>query len=109
MLVKKQQDFAIAIAKLILYAAEIGLPVTLGDAYRDPRVHGAMGVKIGYSLANSCHKIRLAVDLNIIKDGKIADISEYKKLQEYWRTHLGGSALIESDSNHFSWEHEGFR
>jgi hypothetical protein len=109
MLVNKQQEFAVAIAKLVLYATEIGLPVTFGDAYRDPRLHGEMGIKKGYGMASSCHKLRLAVDLNIIKDGKIADVSEYKKLQKYWHDNLGGSELIEEDANHFSWAHEGHR
>jgi len=105
----KQQQFAVAIAKLIIYADSVGVPVTLGDAYRDPRLHGAVGVKLGYGSANSCHKMRLAVDLNIIKDGKLADESEYIKLQKYWRENLGGSPMIPGDSNHFSWEHGAYR
>lgn len=108
-LVQKQQQFAVAISKLILYADSIGLPVTLGDAYRDPRLHGAMGEKKGYGSANSCHKLRLAEDLNIIKDGKIAPISDYEKLQKYWRENLGGSEMIAEDSNHFSWPHGKYR
>jgi hypothetical protein len=108
-LVPKQQRFAVAIAKLILYADSIGLPVTFGDAYRDKRLHGAMGVKQGYGEANSCHKLRLAVDLNIIKDGKLAPESEYLKLQAYWRENLGGSKTIPGDANHFSWQEGRFR
>lgn len=108
-LVQKQQQFAVAISKLILYADSIGLPVTLGDAYRDPRLHGEMGVKKGYGSANSCHKLRLAQDLNIIKEGKIAPIADYEKLQKYWRENLGGSEMIASDSNHFSWREGMFR
>ena len=108
-LVTKQQQFAISIAKLIIYAESIGLPVTFGDAYRDPRLHGATGNKQGYGAANSCHKLRLAVDLNIIKDGKISPISDYEKLQKYWRDNLNGSEMIDGDSNHFSWAEGRFR
>ena len=104
-----QQQFALSLAKLVIYADSIGLPVTFGDAYRDPRLHGAMGVKLGYGSANSCHKLRLAVDLNIIKNGALAPESEYIKLQDYWRKNLGGSPMIPGDSNHFSWAHGVYR
>ena len=107
-MVKKQQAFAKAVAQLILHADAIGLPVTLGDAYRDPRLHGAMGVKQGYGAANSCHKLRLALDLNIIKGGKLAGEAEYAKLHEFWDT-VGGSPFIADDMNHFSFQHGKFR
>jgi hypothetical protein len=108
-MVPKQQQFAVALAKLIIHADSIGLPVTFGDAFRDPRLHGAIGVKQGYGSANSCHKLRLAVDLNIIKDGKIAPESDYEKLQNYWHDNLGGSKMIPGDANHFSWQDGNFR
>lgn len=38
---QKQRRFALMVAKLINKACEMGYEVTLGDAYRDPRVHGA--------------------------------------------------------------------
>ena len=104
----KQQRFALAIADLIQYAEEVGLAVTFGDAYRDPRLHGQMGFKQGYGHKNSCHKLRLAVDLNIIIDGKIAGSNAYNKLHDYWDT-IGGSERIANDLNHFSFEHEGHR
>jgi len=107
-LVDKQQAFALAIAKLIQHAEQIGTPVTFGDAYRDPRLHGGMGVKAAYGEANSCHKIRLAVDFNIILNGKLAPVAAYAKLHDYWDT-LGGAKRIEKDLNHFSFEHNGYR
>ena len=66
---QKQSKFAEMAAKLILKAIEMGYEVTLGDAYRDPRLHGELGVKKGYGAANSFHKTRLAIDLNLFKDG----------------------------------------
>ena len=44
---QKQSKFAEMAAKLILKAIEMGYEVTLGDAYRDPRLHGELGVKKG--------------------------------------------------------------
>lgn len=105
----KQQQFSVALSKLIIYADSIGLPVTFGDAYRDPRLHGEWGVKAGYGAPNSCHKIRLAVDLNLIINRVNAPLSEYARLQKYWRENLGGSPMIEGDSNHFSWAEGKFR
>lgn len=107
-LLKKQQQFALAIAGLIIHANEIGLPVTVGDAYRDPRLHGAMGIAKGYGSKNSCHKMRLAVDLNIVADGKLAAPEAYAPLHDYWDK-VGGSKRIADDMNHFSFEHTGFR
>lgn len=40
-----------------------------GDLFRDPRLHGALGVKQGYGARNSCHKLKIAIDLNLFKDG----------------------------------------
>ena len=97
-----------AIAELIMWATDEGIPVTFGDAYRDPRLHGELGVSKGYGHKYSCHKIRLAVDLNIIKDGKIAGAEYYNKLHDYWDT-LGGAERIKADLNHFSFEHDGYR
>ena len=57
------------VAQLIDKAHELGYELTFGDAYRDPRVHGEQGVKKSYSEGRSAHKHRLAVDLNLFKDG----------------------------------------
>jgi len=67
---EQQSKFAKMAAELILKAYELGYEVTLGDAFRDPRLHGDLGVKKGYGAANSFHKKRLAIDLNLFKDGK---------------------------------------
>ena len=45
----KQSEFARLVPRLIDKAFELGYEVTLGDAYRDPRVHGPMGSKRSYS------------------------------------------------------------
>jgi len=107
-LLAKQKQFAIASAKLILFAHDNGLDVTYGDAYRDPRLYGKMGEKLGYGNKNSCHKLRLAVDFNIVINGKIAGHDAYNKLHDYWDT-IGGSERIPEDLNHFSFLHEGYR
>jgi hypothetical protein len=105
---EKQSKFARMIPDLILKAYELGFEVTLGDAYRDPRLHGAMGVKLGYGYAKSCHKIRLAIDLNLFKDGKFLEGSEaHRELGLWWESQGGSWGGRFADGNHYSLEHEG--
>ena len=109
---KKQSEFARLVGKLILKAYDLGYEVTLGDAYRDPRVHGAMGVRKSYSHPKSAHKIRLAIDLNLFKNGEFLEQSEdHRPLGEWWekqhpQARWGGRF---DDGNHYSFEHEGVR
>lgn len=104
----KQRHFTRLVGLLIEYAYQNGYELTFGDAYRDPRLHGEMGVKKSYSSAKSVHKLRLAVDFNLFKDGKYMTATEdYTKLGVYWES-LGGSwGGRFNDGNHFSLEHEG--
>ena len=67
---QKRLKFPLMVVKLIEKAHEMGFDVTFGDAYRDPRMHGEFGEKKGYGAPKSCHKLRLAIDLNLYKDGK---------------------------------------
>lgn len=107
-----QREFTKAIGKLILFAYSInGVELTFGDAYRDPRVYGVLGEKKGYGAANSNHKNRLAVDLNLFVDGAYISSSEHtmwKKLHEAWVS-FGGAKAIPNDANHFSFEWNGYR
>ena len=107
---QKQSKFALMASELIRKAVEMGYEVTLGDAYRDPRLHGSVGIKAGYGHSKSCHKIRLAVDLLLFKDGKyLTKTEDYNPLGEYWKS-LGGSWGGDfADGNHFSLMHEGMR
>lgn len=109
---KKQSEFAKLVGKLILKAYDLGYEVTLGDAYRDPRVHGAMGVRKSYSHPKSAHKIRLAIDLNLFKNGEFLETTEdHRPLGEWWEkqhpmARWGGRF---DDGNHYSFEQEGVK
>lgn len=109
---QKQSRFAQAVGRLILRAYEMGFEVTLGDAYRDPRVHGDMGVRKSYSHPKSAHKVRLAVDLNLFRDGQFLEGSDaHRPLGEWWEAQdpdarWGGRF---NDGNHYSFEHEGVK
>jgi hypothetical protein len=93
------------IPSLLNKAFELGYEVTLGDAFRDPRVHGAFGQKVAYGAANSFHKQRLAIDLNLFKDGKyLPDTDAHKPLGEWWVSEGGtwGGNFKVADGNHYS-------
>ena len=107
---EKQSLFARLVAGLILKAYEMGYEVTLGDAYRDPRLHGAIGEKKGYGHPKSAHKQRLALDLNLFKDGEFLSSSEaHRPLAEWWEAQheLCRSGIRFNDANHYSFIHQG--
>jgi len=109
---EKQRHFSLLVARLILWAYEHGYEITFGEAYRTPE-QAKLNAKIGSGISNSLHTVRLAIDLNLFKDGTYLDKSEsYLPLGEYWES-LGGSwgGRFQSrpDGNHFSLEHNGIR
>ncbi len=111
----KQQRFTECMGLLINQAYSLGYGLTFGDAFRDSRAHGANGVKDSYSAANSVHKIRLAVDLNLFVDGEYitsGDHLAYQQLGEFWKgldvdARWGGD--FPGDANHFSFQHKGVK
>ncbi len=105
---QKQRKQVQMASRLIDFAYVQGYELTFGDAYRDPRVHGAVGVKQGYSSANSLHKERLAIDLNLFRDGKyLTSTEDHRPLGEYWES-LGGTwGGRFGDGNHYSITHGG--
>jgi hypothetical protein len=107
---EKQCKFAQMAASLIQKAAELGFEVTLGDAYRDARVFGAMGERKGYGESRSAHKQRLAIDLNLFKGGKYLEGTEaHKPLGEWWESQGGAWGGRFDDGNHYSLEHDGIK
>ena len=107
---QKQRRFAQAVAALILQAARMGYEVALGDAYRDPRVFGPIGTRMGYGESRSAHKQRLAIDLNLFKDGVyLPDTEAHRQLGEWWE-HSTPDAVWGGrfqDGNHYSIRHDG--
>lgn len=108
-----QTEFARLIPRLIDKAFELGYDVTLGDAYRDPRVHGELGLKRSYSHPNSAHKVRLAIDLNLFTPtGQyIEGLDGHQQLGEWWEqqhdlARWGGRFR---DPNHYSFAHKGVK
>ena len=109
-LTDKQHDFCYLTSLFILLLYQRGYKLTYGDAYRDPRAHGEVGMKKAYGRSRSCHKSRLALDLNLFKDGEyLTETSQYLEAGQLWesldpRCRWGGRF---DDGNHFSFEHRG--
>lgn len=110
-MVEKQCRFAFMVGRLLGKAEELGLTVTLGDAYRDPRMHGAVGIQRGYGHSRSCHKIRLAIDLNLFApDGTYLEGTEaHRALGEWWESQGGAWGGRFKDANHYSLGHDGMK
>lgn len=107
-----QFAFSRLIPRLFDKAFSLGVEITVGDAFRDPRVHGALGVKVGYGHKSSAHKQKLAIDLNLFKDGIFINGTEgHRQLGEWWEkqhplARWGGRF---EDGNHYSFEYQGIR
>lgn len=96
------------VVKLITKAHELGYDVTLGDAFRDPRVFGVMGTAMGYGRAKSAHKQRLAIDINLYRNGQYLDkTSDHEELGTWWETIGGTWGGHFNDGNHYSLEFGG--
>lgn len=95
-LIDKQHRFAIEAAKLILVAESMGYIVTLGDAYRDERCR--------YGSTQSKHRKRLAIDLNLFKNGVyLTETSDHLPLGQYWELIGGVWGGRFNDGNHYEW------
>jgi len=109
---KRQEHFSRAYPLLVLYIQYLGYEVRTGDAERNKKVFGELGESKGYGHKNSCHKIKLAIDLNITKDGVYlrgqAAEDAHSLFHNFWDM-LGGSKRIPHDLNHYSFEHNGMR
>jgi hypothetical protein len=109
---EKQRRFGRLVPRLLDYILSMGYEYTLGDAFRDPRVHGAIGVKMGYGHPSSAHKNKLAIDINLFKDGVFLEATEdHRMIGEWWElqdpdARWGGRF---SDGNHYSFEHGGVK
>ena len=106
----QQRKFTKMVAELIITAYSMGYEITLGDAYRDPRVFGQVGEKKGYGRSASNHKIRLAIDLNLFKDGRfLQETEDHRPLGEIWEKMGGSWGGRFNDGNHYSLEWNGNR
>lgn len=108
----KQQLFQRKIVAFKQWLFDNGYEIRGGDAFRDPRVHGKVGEKKGYGHRKSGHKLKLAEDLYLFKDGVWQNTLEMQtEAGKQWES-MGGSwggRFKTPDANHYSLEHNGIR
>lgn len=106
----KQTKLTRMLVDLLNFAHSQGYEVTLGDAFRDPRVFGAVGEAKGYGNKSSAHKQRLAIDLNLFRDGQfLGSTEDHRPLGEYWESIGGTWGGRFQDGNHYSLEFRGVK
>jgi len=99
---QKQRRFVLMVSLLVAYAYEEGYELTFGDAYRDQRVT--------YGHKKSLHRSRLAIDLNLFKDGNyLQATSDHEPLGLFWESIGGTWGGRFDDGNHYSLEHNGMK
>lgn len=109
---QKQSIFAKLAAQLILHIYKAGYEVTFGDTFRSPEEAERLS-KAGLGIKSSLHTKRLALDLNLFKDGVyLTKTEDHQKFGEWWEKqstdsytcHWGGRF---KDGNHYSIGHGG--
>ncbi|MBX2809491.1 MAG: hypothetical protein KTR20_12775 [Cellvibrionaceae bacterium] len=99
---KKQELFSRLLVKLMAYAFDCGYEMRLGHALR------CQNCPVGRK--TSCHKLKLAQDINLFLDGVyLSNTADHQRLGEYWESlhplcRWGGRF---GDGNHYSLEHKG--
>lgn len=110
---KKQRLFVSLIPKLINFIYESGYEATIGDAWSKPEYKAHK--------VNSNHYNRLAIDLNLFKNGTYLTKTEaHLPFGKFWESlhplcRWGGNwdkdnnpfEFGETDGNHYSFEYEG--
>jgi len=92
---QKQSKFAKMVPLLVLYAYELGYEITYGDTW----------AKSGH-IKGSFHYKRLAIDLNLFKNGKyLTSTKAHEPLGIFWESIGGtwGGRFNRKDGNHYSY------
>jgi len=109
---ERQSEFARKVPLLILYAYELGYEITIGDTWAPnlwlyinwlpERLEKKLRKRM--HSRNSFHYKKLAIDINLFKDGKyLRRTVDHKPLGLFWES-LGGTwGGRFRDGNHYSW------
>jgi hypothetical protein len=108
---EQQRLFARQVGELIQYIYSHGYECTLDWCYRPPEV-AAYYASLGIGIRSSLHTKKLAIDLNLFKDGEwLRSTEDHRPIGEWWeRQHplcrWGGRF---GDGNHYSSERDGIK
>ena len=108
---EQQSLFVTLVARLIEWATASGYELTFGEAWRSDAT-AELDAESGVGIVNSLHRLRLAVDLNLFRDGELlGTVEDYHPLGDYWCSlhplaRWGGN-FTKPDADHFSLEWNG--
>lgn len=116
---QKQSRFCLYVSLLIDYAYRNGYELTFAEAFRTPE-QAELNAEKGTGIARSLHCERLAIDLNLFRNGKYLTSTEaHRPLGEYWESlapdnRWGGrfrdsKGNAKPDGNHYSLSPDGRR
>lgn len=112
-LLQKQQIFASLIPLLINKAIELGYQCTGGELWRPPEM-AAIYAKRGTGIKNSLHELKLAIDINLFRNGVfLTDNEAHRMLGTWWESISAGKEYVTAwgghwgDGNHYSIMHGG--
>jgi hypothetical protein len=99
------------VSELIAYTYSQGYELSWGEAFRTQQ-QAQWDVQHGTGIAQSVHCDRLAVDLQLFKDGVyLTDPEAYRFMGDYWKTlhplARWGGDFTTVDANHFSLTYQG--
>lgn len=98
---EKQSRFSQMLVQLLVEMMRRDYEFTFGDFYRDPRLYGH---------PRSLHRMRLAADINLFKDGVyLIETKDHEPFGEFWEFIGGTWGGRFGDGNHYSLEHEGMK
>jgi hypothetical protein len=108
---EKQELFMMLMPMLVGEIFRRGYTCRGGELWRPPEMM-ALNAQAGRGSLNSVHGLRLAIDLNLFKDGVWLQKSEdHEPFGIYWeglhQLCRWGGRFKRRDGNHYSLEHEG--
>lgn len=97
-----QEKFAVMVQHLLAQAHLLGYNVRIGHVMR------CKDCRTGHG--NSLHKMKLAIDLNLFRDGKyLSKTEDHTELGKFWES-LGGTwGGRFGDGNHYSLAYGGMK
>lgn len=115
---KKQELFARLYWRLLQHIEEAGYQVRLGETWRS-KAAAEDNARRGVGIVNSVHRLKLAADINLFRNGKFMTASEdHKAFGAWWvdqhrLCRWGGDFARRGskrrDGNHYSLEHNGVK
>lgn len=112
MTLREQQSlFCQLIAQFITWAYGQGYELTFSEAWRSPE-EAELQAQKGAGIVHSLHTERLAIDLNLFRDGQLlVSVDDYRPLGTQWESMhplaRWGGRFQRVDIDHFSMEWEG--